>query len=138
MSAVDDEPHAVVVEGKGLKVWTVLVNRPDRRNAVNGDTARKLFKVFTEFEADRTACVAVLHGKGGVFCAGADLMEMSNPLNSNVREIGPMGISRLRLSKPVIAAVEGFCVAGGLELALWCDMRVAAESSTFGVFCRRW
>ena len=134
----DAEPGAVKVEGRGSKVWTILLDRPERKNAVNGDTARKLYRAFVEFENDPVACVAVLHGRNQVFCAGADLTEMSNPIISNVRDIGPMGISRLILSKPVIAAVEGFCVAGGLELACWCDMRVASETATFGVFCRRW
>jgi len=134
----DDEPNAVTVEGRGTKIWTVIVNRPERKNAVNGATAHKLYKAFVEFDADPTAYVAILHGKGGVFCAGADLMEMSNPMKNSMSEIAPMGVSRLRLSKPVIGAIDGFAVAGGLELACWCDMRVASEGSTFGVFCRRW
>jgi len=132
------QDQEVIVSGRGSKVWTVEINRPARKNAVNGDTAEKLYRAFLDFEQDEIACVAVLHGRGGVFCAGADLMEMSNPLKDDVKEIGPMGISRLRLRKPVIAAVEGFCVAGGLELSLWCDLRVASEDATFGVFCRRW
>ena len=134
----DDEPNAVTVQGRGTKIWTVIVNRPGRRNAVNGATAHKLYKIFKEFDADKEACVAILYGEGGVFCAGADLMEMSNPIKTTMDAIAPMGVSRLRLSKPVIGAIDGFCVAGGLELACWCDMRVATERSTFGVFCRRW
>lgn len=134
----DDEPNAVTVHGRGTKVWTIFIDRPERRNAVNGTTARKLYKAFLEFDADPTACVAVFHGKNNIFCAGADLMEMSNPTTSNMNDIAPMGISRLRLSKPVIGAIDGFAVAGGLELACWCDMRVASENATFGVFCRRW
>jgi enoyl-CoA hydratase len=119
---------------------TVLLSRPERRNAVDGATAKALAGAFREFEADDGADVAVLYGEGGVFCAGADLKAVGTADGNTVAADGdgPMGPSRMTLSKPVIAAVAGHAVAGGLELALWCDLRVAEESAVFGVFCRRW
>ncbi len=120
-------------------VCTVLLNRPEVRNAVDGPTAHTLTEVFREFDEDPELSVAVLHGEGGVFCSGADLKALGTARSNDPRSpTGPMGPTRLRLSKPVIAAVSGPAVAGGLELALWCDLRVADEDAVFGVFCRRW
>ena len=127
-------------------VITVIIDRPQARNAVNGPTAIALFEAFEEFDRDDSASVAVLWGDHGTFCAGADLKAIGTPDSNPTLPIdvagpaapAPMGPSRMVLSKPVIAAVSGYAVAGGLELALWCDLRVVEEDAVFGVFCRRW
>ncbi|MFF0489829.1 crotonase/enoyl-CoA hydratase family protein [Nocardia sp. NPDC004068] len=121
-------------------VCTVILDRPEARNAVDGPTAAALADAFREFDADPGAAVAVLWGAGGTFCAGADLKSLGTQRSNQVTADGdgPMGPTRMRLSKPVVAAVSGYAVAGGLELALWCDLRVAEQDATFGVFCRRW
>ncbi|MFI4974291.1 MAG: crotonase/enoyl-CoA hydratase family protein [Caulobacterales bacterium] len=122
-------------------VAVVTLSRPQRRNAVDRGTAQLLYDAFKRFDADEAALVAVFTGGDDVFCAGADLKAIAEPRGGNRTleggDLGPMGPTRLALSKPVIAAVEGYAVAGGLEMALWADLRVAGEGAVFGVFCRR-
>ena len=129
----------VVITARDGKVLTVTIHRPEVKNAVDSTTAAALADAFKQFEADDELCAAVLTGVGGTFCAGADLREVADGRRLAIDEdgAGPMGPTWLPLSKPVIAAVEGHAVAGGLELALWCDLRVAARDAVFGVFNRR-
>ncbi len=121
-------------------MWLVQLDRSTRKNAVDRETAEQLAEAFREFDRDPSARVAVLHGKNNTFCAGADLKAISTGDGNRVdpEGDGPMGVSRMQLSKPVIAAISGHAVAGGLELALWCDLRVIDQSAVLGVFCRRW
>jgi enoyl-CoA hydratase/carnithine racemase len=142
---VDTEPHAVHYSASLDGITTITLNRADRRNAVDPRTAQKLYKAFLDFEADESQKVCVFHGANGTFCAGADLQDVAkraqtgSPHFGDVKgqNIGPMGPSRMRVAKPVICAVSGYAVAGGLELSLIGDMRIVEEDAVFGVFCRR-
>ena len=135
-----DKP-LVLTETRG-PIFIVTINRIEARNAVDGATAAELLSAFRKFDADDSLKVAILTGANGTFCAGADLKAIGSPKANHIehtgRADGPMGPSRLHVDKPVIAAVSGYAVAGGLELACWCDMRVADTTAVFGVFCRRW
>jgi enoyl-CoA hydratase/carnithine racemase len=145
MSSVNEEPSAVTYKPSSVGIAIITINRAARRNAVNPATARKLYMAFLQFEDDDTQRICVFHGANGTFCAGADLQEVAQdggtkelhfgPVSG--RNIGPMGPSRLQIKKPVISAVSGYAVAGGLELSLLGDMRVVEEDAVFGVFCRR-
>lgn len=137
LSTSSNQP-SVLVEKHGV-VWTIILNRPLLKNAIDYECAESLAAKITEFENDPTVRVGVLCGADG-FCAGADLKAIGSGTFNRLENHGnaPLGPSRFELSKPMIAAVSGFAVAGGMELALWCDMRVMEEDATFGVFCRRW
>jgi len=151
MASSDSEPHSVLTSTTPSGITTITINRPDRRNAVDASTARKLYAAFQAFEADPKQKICVFHGAAGTFCAGADLhalAKLDDQAELSVNSIpspvtrpnsqGPMGPSRMQLSKPVICAIAGYAVAGGLELSLLADMRIAEEDAVFGVFCRRW
>lgn len=133
-----EEVRVEVIE----RVLVVTIDRPHVRNAIDRTTAEALHEHFSAFDADPALDVAVITGADGTFCSGADLHAISdgrgNIVSAEVSRPGPLGVTRMELAKPVIAAVEGPAVAGGLELALWCDLRIASESAVFGVYCRRW
>jgi enoyl-CoA hydratase/carnithine racemase len=145
---MDPEPEAVTSKSTPNGITTILINRQHRRNAVDPSTAKKLYQKILDFENDSSQKVCILSGENGTFCAGADLHEvagMQQPQSErenlrpvNGRNLAPMGPSRLQVKKPIIAAVCGFAVAGGLELSFIADMRVVEEDAVFGVFCRRW
>jgi enoyl-CoA hydratase len=135
-----NDDRKIVTERRGT-TFVVTINRPEVRNAIDGPTASALAQALREFDSDDALAVAVLSGSGGTFCSGFDLKAVADGTRTLLVSEdgdGPLGVTRMLLSKPVIAAVEGYAVAGGLEVALWCDLRVAAENAIFGVFNRRW
>jgi enoyl-CoA hydratase len=142
MARVENSSAKILLETIG-RVAIVLINRPGCKNAVDGESAHLLFDIFRKFDLDDEIDIAILAGVDGNFCAGADLKVFAdggdiNPImEGGVNSLAPMGPTRMQLSKPVIAAIEGYAVAGGMELALWCDMRVMAQDAKFGIFCRR-
>jgi enoyl-CoA hydratase len=136
----DDREQAIITERRGT-TFVVTINRPEVRNAIDRPAASALAQAFREFDGDDTLAAAVLSGSGGTFCSGFDLKAVADGTRTLLVSEGgdgPLGVTRMLLSKPVIAAVEGYAVAGGLEIALWCDLRVAADNAIFGVFNRRW
>ncbi len=139
--STNDEGKLVILTERRGNTLLVTINRPEVRNALDGPAASALAQAFREFEGDETLAVAVLTGSAGTFCSGFDLKAVADGTRAprvSEKGDGPLGVTRMLLSKPVIAAVEGYAVAGGLEVALWCDLRVAAENAVFGVFNRRW
>lgn len=142
MTTSNSDVYKNILTDKYGGIMTIAINRPEKRNAVNPETAKELVQAFTEFEQDKDSLVAVFHGKGGNFCAGYDLSALALADHSHLEEKysqgpAPMGPSRMCFSKPVIACIDGYAVAGGLELALLCDLRVVEESAIMGVYCRR-
>ncbi|GFX06426.1 enoyl-CoA hydratase domain-containing protein 2, mitochondrial [Trichonephila clavipes] len=135
--STETSSNSLVLVTKRYPLHLIGINRPEKRNCVNSETASELKKAFENFSEDSQAKAAVLYGVGGTFCAGYDLQEVSIGNVSLSPDVGPMGPTRMLLKKPVVAAIDGFAVAGGLELALWCDLRVMEETAILGVFCRR-